>query len=125
VVAPLWRALLRAGPASDPGGHGAADPDLEEIVDVHAFVPADLARHARAAGFERVRVRGEELLANWFGWANRSLESTAEPAEVPMAWKLYAYHGYLLFQRVDRDLLESRLPAALFYNLMVSARRPA
>jgi hypothetical protein len=71
-----------------------------------------------------VRVRGEELLANWFGWANRVLESTAEPSEVPWAWRQYAYHGYLLLQQIDRRLLESRLPAGVFYNLMLTARKP-
>jgi len=27
-------------------------------------------------------------------------------------------------QKVDRTLLESRLPAAMFYNLIVAARKP-
>ncbi|UGS35022.1 class I SAM-dependent methyltransferase [Capillimicrobium parvum] len=124
-LSPVWRALLGARPSRDPGGHGDADPELERIVDVHAFVPDELARHARGAGFEEIRVRGEELLANWFGWANRTLESTAEPGDVPMAWRQYAYHGYLFFQSVDRRLLEPRLPARIFYNLMVTGRRPA
>jgi ubiquinone/menaquinone biosynthesis C-methylase UbiE len=123
-LAPLWRTLMRARPASDPGGHGDADPSLGEIVDVHAFVPDELARHAHSAGFADVHVRGEELLANWFGWTNRTLESTAEPEDVPMAWRQYAYHGYLFFQNVDRRVLESRLPAAIFYNLMISGRKP-
>ena len=121
-LSPLWRAALRARASRDPGGHGDADPELERIVDVHAFVPDELAAHAR--GFEDVRVRGEELLANWFGWTNRTLEATAEPDDVPMAWRRYAYRGYLLFQAVDRRLLEERLPAALFYNLMISGRKP-
>ena len=30
-----------------------------------------------AAGLSDVRVTGEELLANWFGWTNRTLEATA------------------------------------------------
>jgi ubiquinone/menaquinone biosynthesis C-methylase UbiE len=123
-LAPLWRAVLRARPARDPGHHGDADPSLGEIVDVHAFVPDELARRARAAGLRDVRVRGEELLANWFGWANRTLEATAEPDDVPMAWRQYAYRGYLLLQEVDRRLLEERLPAAIFYNLMIVGRRP-
>jgi SAM-dependent methyltransferase len=123
-LAPLWRALLRARPSRDPGAHGGADPELARIVDVHAFVPEELAAHARAAGLEDVRVRGEELLANWFGWANRTLEATAEPDDVPMAWRRYAYHGYLALQAVDRRALEPRLPARIFYNLMLSARRP-
>jgi SAM-dependent methyltransferase len=126
-VAPLWRAAIRASAVQRPGagnGSGADDHALEHFVDVHAFTPAQLARFARGAGFERVNVRGEELLANWFGWANRALESTAEPSEVPWVWRQYAYRGYLLLQQLDRRLLESRLPAGVFYNLMLAARKP-
>jgi SAM-dependent methyltransferase len=124
-VAPLWRTALRASPA--PEGHadgGEHNHELERHVDVHAFVPGDLAELARAAGFDDVHVRGEELLANWFGWTNRALETTAVPDEIPMAWKQYAFHGYLALQKVDAGLLEGRLPAALFYNLLLSARKP-
>ena len=67
---------------------------------------------------------GEELLANWFGWTNRTLEATAEPADVPWAWRQYAYRGYLMLQGLDRRLLESRLPPAIFYNLLIAARKP-
>jgi SAM-dependent methyltransferase len=125
-VAPLWRRVMRAGPA--PDGHadgGAANHELEPYVDVHAFTPDALAGAARGAGLDGVRVRGEELLANWFGWANRALEATADPDEVPWAWKVYAFRGYLALQEVDRRLLEPRLPPAIFYNLMLSARRGA
>ncbi len=125
-VAPVWRAALRAAPAG--AGGGAADPDeaLERVVDVHAFAPGELATAARAAGLRDVRVGGEELLANWFGWTNRTLEATAEPDDVPWMWRQYAYRGYLVFQELDRRLLERRLPAAIFYNLMITARkRPA
>ena len=123
-AAPLWRRLVGAGEAAHHGQHGDADPSLEQIVDVHAFVPDDLRRHAVAAGFEDVRVRGEELLASWFGWANRALEATADQDEIPWLWRQYAYRGYLAMQGIDRALLEGRLPPALFYNLMVAARRP-
>jgi ubiquinone/menaquinone biosynthesis C-methylase UbiE len=126
VVAPLWRALMGASTRRD-GRHAAASEEdkLERVVDVHAFSPGELAAVARRAGFESVRVRGEELAASLFGWANRALESTAEPDEVPWAWRQYAYRGYLALQAVDRALLEPRLPAALFYNLLLSARAPA
>jgi SAM-dependent methyltransferase len=124
-VAPLWRALLGASPRVNGNGAGPGEEDrLEQIVDVHAFTPGDLSGFASAAGFADVRVRGEELAASLFGWANRTLEATAEPAEVPWAWRVYAYRGYLLLQRLDRSLLEPRLPAAVFYNLLVSARAP-
>ena len=72
-----------------------------------------------------MQVRGEELLANWFGWFNRTLEASADPKGIPMAWIRYAYHGYLLLQGVDRRLLEGRLPPQLFYNLMLAAAKPA
>jgi ubiquinone/menaquinone biosynthesis C-methylase UbiE len=125
-VSPLWRALMRAGPArvGDDDG-GAENNRLEHLVDVHAFAPEELSSVALRAGFADVRVTGEELLANWFGWANRALEATADPDEVPYAWRLYAFRGYLALQEVDRRLLEPRLPAAIFYNLMLSGRRPA
>jgi ubiquinone/menaquinone biosynthesis C-methylase UbiE len=127
-VAPLWRALMGAGPRPSNGnGNGAWSEEdrLEQVVDVHAFTPAELSTHARAAGFERVRVSGEELAASLFGWANRTLEASADPLDVPWAWRVYAYRGYLLLQTLDRSLLEPRLPAALFYNLLLSARVPA
>lgn len=92
-------------------------------MDVHAFAPSELARFARDAGLEQVRVGGEELLANWFGWANRTLEATANPQDVPWAWRNYAYRGYLLLQGLDGRLLEPYLPAAIFYNLMICARK--
>ncbi len=121
-AAPLWRRAMRAGPAP-PAEGGAPDAALESVVDVHAFAPGELAELARGAGLRDVEVIGEELLANWFGWCNRTLEATADPNEVPWAWKWYAYRGYLALQRLDRSLLESRLPAAIFYNLMISARK--
>ena len=124
-VAPLWRRLMRAAPAAD--GHsdgGEANHQLEALVDVHAFTPDELSAVAGRAGLPDVRVRGEELLANWFGWANRALEATADPETVPWGWKVYAFKGYLAFQEVDRRLLEPRLPPAIFYNLILSARNP-
>jgi ubiquinone/menaquinone biosynthesis C-methylase UbiE len=122
-VAPLWRRAIGAGAAASDHD-GGSDAALEGFVDVHAFAPSQLARAARGAGFEEVHVGGEELLANWFGWTNRTLEATAVPEDVPWAWRLYAYRGYLLLQRLDRRLLEPRLPAAIFYNLMLAAVKP-
>jgi SAM-dependent methyltransferase len=135
-VAPLWRRAIGArtagsatnGNGNDHGAHAdprAKDHALERFVDIHAFAPGDLAAAARAAGFADVTVRGEELVANWFGWTNRVLEATAVPEDVPWGWRQYAYRGYLTLQRLDRRLLEGRLPAAIFYNLLVAGRRAA
>jgi SAM-dependent methyltransferase len=123
-LAPLWRRAISARPAP-PAEGGAPDATLEGFVDVHAFSPGELSSAARSAGFQDVRVTGEELLANWFGWVNRTLEATADPFDVPWAWRQYAYRGYLLLQELDRRLLESRLPPAIFYNLMIAAQKPA
>ena len=119
-VAPLWRALLRADVASSDA---RSDGDLESSVDIHAFTPGTLTAYARAAGFQEVSVGGEELLANWFGWFNRALEATADPDAVPLLWRHYAHGGYLLLQRLDRRVLEPRLPPAIFYNLLLTARK--
>lgn len=122
-LAPLWRRALKLAPA--PQEHREPeDHALEAVVDVHAFVPSDLERHAASAGFADVRVQGEELLANWFGWFNRTLESSADPKGIPGGWIQYAYRGYIALQRVDRTLLEPRLPPRIFYNLMLAARKP-
>jgi SAM-dependent methyltransferase len=122
-LAPLWRRAIGVRPADSNHANGGAE--LEPEVDVHAFTPAALEEAAHGAGLDDVQVRGEELLANWFGWFNRSLEASARPGDLPMGWIKYAYHGYLALQQVDRRLLEPRLPPAIFYNLMVSARKPS
>jgi SAM-dependent methyltransferase len=125
-LAPAWRRLLRARPAPPPGQNGSPDQhdhDLERFVDIHAFTPADLSRYVKEAGFGDVKVRGEELVANWFGWFNRALEATAEPEDVPMLWRQYAFRGYLLLQQLDQRVLEPMLPPAIFYNLLLTARR--
>jgi SAM-dependent methyltransferase len=124
-VAPLWRRLVGARPAAHGNGAAPDDHALEPLVDVHAFTPGELERHARVAGFADVRVRGEELVANVFGWFNRALEASAEHDDIPHAWFRYAYRGYIVLQRFDSAVLEPRLPAAGFYNLMLTARKPA
>jgi ubiquinone/menaquinone biosynthesis C-methylase UbiE len=122
LAAPSWRGLIRARPVRQASDYRPSGK-LEASVDVHAFVPAELAALARRTGLRDVRISGEELLANWFGWANRTLEASAEPDEIPWLWRIYAHRGYLLLQALDRALLESLLPPALFYNLMISARK--
>jgi ubiquinone/menaquinone biosynthesis C-methylase UbiE len=121
-AAPAWRRLMRAGARAARSAHQAAGHELESEVDVHAFSPDDLRDGLEDAGFREVRIRGEELLANAYGWAVRTLESSAEPDQVPMRWRRFAFRSYLALQRVDRALLEPRLPPQLFYNLVLSAR---
>ncbi len=137
LLAPAWRRLVGAEAASEgTTGHDGSDAQpgaqhdpmhhhaLEREVDIHAFMPGDLADLATQAGFVAVKLRGEELIANWFGWFNRGLEATAVADQVPMLWRRYAFRGYLLLQRLDERALESRLPPALFYNLLLTACTP-
>ncbi len=125
LAAPAWRRLLGASAADWVNGRPCGqDHELESEVDVHAFAPTELREFARAAGLTSVRVRGEELVANAYGWLLRTLEATAEPDEVPYRWRYFAYRSYLALQRVDTSLLEPRLPPELFYNLVLSARKP-
>jgi SAM-dependent methyltransferase len=122
-VSPLWRRALGAGRRVNGAPDGDGGAILESQVDVHSFAPGDLRRMLSAAGFEGPRVRGEELLANVYGWGVRTLESTADPDQVPMRWRTFAFRTYLTLQRLDSALLEPRLPAQLFYNLVLSARK--
>jgi hypothetical protein len=43
---------------------------------------------------------------------------------VPWSWQSFAFRTYLALQRIDAAVLEPRLPASLFYNLVLSARKP-
>jgi ubiquinone/menaquinone biosynthesis C-methylase UbiE len=125
VVAPAWRRLTGSSArlvaeVEESEGHA-----LEGEVDVHAFAPIDLRRLLERAGFEERHVGGEELLANAWGWGLRTVESSAEPETVPFGWRKFAFRSYITLQKVDTRVLEPHLPAELFYNLLVSARKPA
>jgi SAM-dependent methyltransferase len=140
ILAPAWRRAIGAAPAADANDSAPADAsagqdatrhspahhdhELESLVDIHAFAPADLELLANGTGFTDTTVRGEELVANWFGWFNRALEASAVPDDVPMWWRRYAFRGYLKLQKLDQRALEPHLPPALFYNLLLTARKP-
>jgi SAM-dependent methyltransferase len=124
VLAPLWRLLVGAPARRPPSRHGNGGHELESEVDVHSFSPHELRGLLRGVGFTDLRVNGEELLANVYGWTLRTLEHSADPARVPIAWQRFAFRSYLAVQRVDAAVFEPRLPASLLYNLVLSARRP-
>ncbi len=124
LAAPVWRRLVGAAGRDLPEAEQSEGHSLEGEVDVHAFAPADLRRLLRDAGFEQRRVGGEELLANAWGWGLRTVESSAEPESIPVRWRRFAFSSYIALQKVDTSVLEPRLPAELFYNLLVSGRKP-
>jgi ubiquinone/menaquinone biosynthesis C-methylase UbiE len=124
-VAPAWRRAVSAERQeyTEEELHGE-EHGLEPEVDVHAFVPADLRAIPPRSGFIDTEVNGEELVANVWGWGMRSMESSAVPETIPMRWRQFAFRSYIAFQKVDVALLEPHLPAELFYNLLLSARKP-
>lgn len=124
LVAPAWRRVVGARVRAVAEADQSEGHSLESEVDVHAFAPADLRRLIQRAGFEERRVGGEELLANAWGWGLRTVESSAEPDSVPFRWRRFAFRSYIALQKVDTRVLEPHLPAELFYNLLVSARKP-
>jgi ubiquinone/menaquinone biosynthesis C-methylase UbiE len=123
-VAPAWRRVVGARERAVAEADQSEGHSLEGEVDVHAFAPADLRRLLERAGFDDRRVGGEELLANAWGWGLRTVESSAEPDSVPFRWRTFAFRSYIALQKVDTRVLEPHLPAELFYNLLVSARKP-
>jgi ubiquinone/menaquinone biosynthesis C-methylase UbiE len=124
-ISPYWRRLLGVGRRVERWDDAeAVEHGLEHVVDVHAFTPDQLQDFASRAGFEGIRVSGEELVAGWFGWANRTLEATAEARQIPTLWFQYAYRGYMALKALDDHVLEPALPPAIFYNLLVSAEVP-
>ncbi|HUC07166.1 MAG TPA: methyltransferase domain-containing protein, partial [Solirubrobacterales bacterium] len=125
LAAPAWRRVVGASARAVAEGEQSHDHSLESQVDVHAFAPADLRRFLRDAGFEDRHVGGEELLANAWGWGLRTVESSAEPESISWGWRRFAFNSYMALQKVDSKLLEPRLPAELFYNLLVSGRKPS
>lgn len=125
-VAPVWRRAVKARQLTHTEEELHNDEhSLEPEVDVHAFAPADLRAIPPRAGFEQTAVNGEELVANVWGWGMRSMESTATPESIPTRWRYFAFRSYIAFQKVDVAVLEPHLPAELFYNLLLSARKPS
>jgi ubiquinone/menaquinone biosynthesis C-methylase UbiE len=118
-------AHLRRPGVVESGGSArdAALAALEHEVDLHTFVPAEVEAIARAAGFAPVRIVTEELLANWVGWAVRTIEGSIAHGVLGERWAFGAYNTWRRLSRLDRAL-ERVVPAPLFYNLILHARRP-
>jgi ubiquinone/menaquinone biosynthesis C-methylase UbiE len=132
-----WRAFraVTALPAMDryratdlkDGGASAQDTlmaRLEDEVDLHTFRPGDIEHMAKIAGFEDVDVQTEELVANWAGWAVRTIEGSIAEGTLGMRWAMGAFKSYLTLTRFDEAVMRKVVPKALFYNLILTATKP-
>ena len=93
-LSPLWRKALRVSqplvrrrprrspPASAARSTSTATPSSTWSTSTPS-ARASLAEFAKTSGFDDVRVIGEELSANWFGWFNRALEADGVPEDIP------------------------------------------
>jgi ubiquinone/menaquinone biosynthesis C-methylase UbiE len=111
----------RPGQELDESSRAAA---LEAVVDLHTFDPDTLARLVCRAGGVEVSTVTAELLAAWWGWPVRTFEAAVPDARLGMRWRMFAYRAWLALSRVDR-LLDRVVPDELFYNVSVTARKPA
>jgi ubiquinone/menaquinone biosynthesis C-methylase UbiE len=99
--------------------------ELEAVVDLHTFPPAQLRRLALAAGAAGVEVKTEELLASWFGWPVRTFECAVPRDRLGWGWAMFAYRTWLRLSTVDEKVLAKVLPAGLFYNALLTGVKPA
>ncbi|GAA4920644.1 methyltransferase family protein [Stackebrandtia albiflava] len=95
---------------------------LEAVVDLHTFVPGELAALAERAGAVDVRTETEELTAAFLGWPVRTFEAAVPPERLGFGWANFAMRGWQVLSRLDRELARV-LPADVFYNVLVTGRK--
>jgi ubiquinone/menaquinone biosynthesis C-methylase UbiE len=103
--------------------HSSRAAALEAVVDIHTFVPDELARRAELAGATGVRVVTSELLASWFGWPVRTFEYAVPKEKLGMRWANFALNGWQRLSAVDARL-EGIVPRGLFYNAEITGLKP-
>jgi ubiquinone/menaquinone biosynthesis C-methylase UbiE len=97
---------------------------LEAVVDLHTFVPSELARTALRAGAIDVRTQTQELTAALLGWPVRTFEAAVAPERLGWGWASFAFGAWKRLSAVDR-VLHRVLPEGLFYGVGVTGVRPA
>ncbi|ADD44489.1 class I SAM-dependent methyltransferase [Stackebrandtia nassauensis] len=95
---------------------------LEAVVDLHTFVPGELADLAESAGAVEVETSTEELTAAFLGWPVRTFEAAVPPGKLGFGWANFAAGAWKTLSKVDSGLSQV-LPKDLFYNVLVTGRR--
>lgn len=108
--------------ALPPAQRGAAA--LESDVDLHTFAPGELEALASHAGFEQVHTITEELTANWFGWATRTVEAMLRPGVLPGRYPWFAYAVWRRLFAFDDAVARRVVPKGAFYNCILTGTAP-
>lgn len=116
---PLRERWARSQEELDESSRAAA---LEAVVDLHTFVPGELARTALRAGAIDVETGAEEFLAAFVGWPVRTFEAAVNPERLGLRWAMTAYRAWQRTSAVDRAL-NRVLPDDLFYSVSVTGVR--
>ncbi len=106
-----------------PPGEGDDVSDLESVVDIHTFRPAQVCRQARSAGFSEVHFESEELFSSFVGWITRTIENQLVDENLTFRWRYWSYNTYLRLSRFD-DRIYRFIPSSWFYNMLLFMRKP-
>lgn len=97
---------------------------LEAVVDLHTFDPSSLEDVCRSAGLVDVRAVTEEFAAALFGWPVRTFEAAVPREKLGFGWAMFAYRTWQRLTWLDERVLRRVLPRELFYNVLVTGRKP-
>ena len=117
---PFLQGWSRPAVELDESSRAAA---LEAVVDLHTFVPSELARTVLRAGGVSVRTVTEELTAAWWGWPVRTFEAAVPEERLGVGWRMFAFRSWRVLSRLD-EILRPVVPAGLYYNVSVTATKP-
>ncbi|MFC5286238.1 class I SAM-dependent methyltransferase [Actinokineospora guangxiensis] len=97
---------------------------LEAVVDLHTFDPSDLEDVCRSAGLVDVRATTEEFAAALFGWPVRTFEAAVPREKLGFGWAMFAYRTWQRLTWLDERVFAKVLPREVFYNVLVTGRKP-
>ncbi|MGH8795190.1 MAG: class I SAM-dependent methyltransferase [Stackebrandtia sp.] len=100
----------------------SAAASLEAVVDLHTFVPGELAAMAARAGATDVQTRTEELTAAFLGWPVRTFEAAVPADKLGFGWANFACGAWKTLSKLDSGLSRV-LPRDVFYNVLVTGRK--
>ncbi len=97
---------------------------LEAVVDIHTFDPPELERTAVAAGMVEVSAVTEEFAAALLGWPVRTFEAAVPREKLGFRWGMFAFRSWQRLSWLDEKVLSKVLPRDIFYNVLITGRKP-